>query len=125
MEGNQSIIKKFDGNDEIVFSDVFNVYENALLIKDLYGFNFKFVFEQTLPTPPSVTPQKDISISGEGKDVTIVFNAKLRNTLGSGTSTKMPILTFKDGKTLLFSIYSSKVGDNTEALNVTVNFYLR
>lgn len=118
-------VKKYDGNDEIVFSDSFNIYENTLSIKDLLGFNFKFVFEDTLPTLPPANPQKDVSIEGAGKDVTITFSAKLRNTLGSGTSTKIPIVTFTDGKNLLFSVYSSKIGDGTSALSVTVTFYLR
>lgn len=125
MEPNLINIKRFDGNDEIVFSEVFNLYENTLSIKDLYGFNFTFVFEDNLPALPSALPQKDVAINGQGKDVTITFSAKLRNTLGSGTSTKIPIVTFKDGKSLLFSVYSSKVGDNTSALNVSVSFYLR
>ncbi len=120
----ESMVKRYDGNDEIVFSGVFNIYENNLKIKDLAGFNFEFVFEDKLPTLPPANP-KDISVSGEGKNVTITLAAKLRNTLGSGTSNKVPIVTFDDGKALLFSLYSSKIGDNTPALNVTITFYIR
>lgn len=119
------MIKKFDGGDEIIYAGVFNVYENVLRINNLYqGYNFKFVFEENLPSLPSPT-QKDVSAIGEGKDVTVTFSAKLRNTLGSGTSTKLPVVNLDDGKILLFSVYCSKVGDNTTALNVSVNFYLR
>ncbi|MFA5132452.1 MAG: hypothetical protein WC444_03985 [Candidatus Paceibacterota bacterium] len=121
---NPQDIKLYDGDDEIVYSGVFNVYENSLRIESLYGFNFKFLFEEKLPPLPS-TNSKDIAIVSEEKDITITFNHKIRNTLGGGTSNKVSVVNFNNGKTLLFSVYSSVIGDNTPALNLTVTFYMR
>lgn len=114
-------IKRFDGTDEIISSGVFNVYENKLIINNILGFNFTFDFETTEPKES----QKDIDIKGENKNVTLIFSKKFRNTLGSGTTKKMPLVKFDNNKLLLFSIYGSTVGNDGGALNVTITFYLR
>lgn len=114
-------IKRFDGTDEIIFSGIFNVYENKLIINNILGFNFTFDFETTEPKEG----QKDIDIKGENKNVTLIFSRKFRNTLGSGTTKKMPLVKFDNNKLLLFSIYGSTVGSDSSALNVALTFYLR
>lgn len=120
----QTKIKLYDGDDEIVLSSVFNVYENVLNIESLYGFNFRFIFEENSSNEPNIK-SKDVSIISDDKNVTITFSDKIRNTLGSGTSNKIPVVEFENGKKLFFTLYSSVIGDNTPALNVTVTFYLR
>ena len=125
MEQNQTV-KKFDGSDEVVFSGAFNVYDNELVIKDLLGFNFKFVFEASLLTLPPDTPQKDISAIGEGKDVTITLSAKIRKSaIGSGTTQKNQIIEFSNGKKLFWSMFVQPIGNDERALSVVVTFYLR
>lgn len=111
----------FDGKDEVVYSESFNVYENELHIKNVLNFNFKFIFEITDPKEG----QNDILIQNKDNNVTIILSKKIRNTLGGGTTKKSPIIKFDDGKILLYSLYAQTFGDNTEAVNVTVTFYLK
>lgn len=121
MDQEQLQIKRFDGTDEILFSSVFNVYESELLLQNLRGFNFKFVFENIEPTEG----QNDIVLQGKDKDVTIIFSKKVRNGLGGGTVQKMPVIKFTDNTVLLFTVHAQAFGENTSGLNVTVTFYLR
>lgn len=113
--------KIYDGSDEIIFSGVFNVYENNLLIKDIVGYDFNFLFEKKA----DVVSDKDINITEKDKKISIIFSSKIRNSLGSGTTNKIPVITFNNGKMLLCSIYSSAIGDGTDALSVVINFYLK
>jgi len=121
MNNIQQSIIVFDGTDEIIFSSTYNVYENKLVVKSILGYDFIFEFENTEPK----SGQKDINTEGSGKSVTLTFSKKFRNTLGSGTVNKIQLVKFKDGRLLLFSIYGSTIGDNSNTLNITINFYLR
>lgn len=110
-----------DGNDKIVYSETFNVYENRLTIPDILGFKVNFVFEKTDPTPA----QNDITVSTvNSKEVLITLSNKFRNALGAGTTSKLGLLNTSEGKQVLFSIFGQQVG-NSDCLHVTVNFYLR
>lgn len=121
MNQEDKTIKMFDGTDEIIFSQTFNVYDNKLILQNILGFNLTFEFESVEPKEG----QKDIEIKGGDKAARLIFSKKFRNTLGSGTINKMQIIKFNDGRLLLFSIYGSEVGGNVNALNITISFYLR
>ena len=110
----------FDGKDEIIFSNSFNIYENELIIPDLLGFKFKFIFENTEPKES----QKDIvSEPVDEKEIVITLSKKFRNSLGSITADKLGILNTSDNKQVLLSIFGQQVGN--DSLHVTINFYLR
>ncbi len=42
---NTNTIKVIDGDDEIVFSESFNVYNNSLIIEGVSGLNITFNFD--------------------------------------------------------------------------------
>lgn len=110
----------FDGNNEIIFSQSFNVYENKLVIPDFLGRSFKFIFETSEPEKT----QKDIDIVWEGNEATVTISKKFRNVLGSGNAKKLTILRTGDQKEILLSIFGQQIGTG-DLLNVTVNFYQR
>lgn len=117
-------VKVFDGDDEIVFSDSFNVYDNSIKINGIIGLNIIFNFDEE----GSEKREKDIDILGEGSNATVTFSSKIRNTLGSGTTAKIELAEInKDSKIqkLFFSLYASRIGDKSSGLNVSVTFYLR
>lgn len=111
----------YDGNEKIVFSNSFNVYENQLTIENLLGFTFTFVFEKTEPKEG----QNDMTFVGKENTGTVTFSKKIRNNLGSGNTTKFQLVNFENGETLLFTLYSSAIGNDIDAINVTVTFYLK
>lgn len=117
-------IKVSDGDDEIIFSEAFNVYDNSLKIEGINGLNITFNFDEE----GSEKREKDIDISGEGINATVTFSSKIRNTLGSGTTGKIELAEMANGSEkakLLFSVYVSTIGDKTPALNISITFYLR
>lgn len=111
----------FDGEDEIIYSNSFNIYENKLIIKDFLGFTINFIFAKEEPKEG----QRDMEFSGNGKIATVKFSKKIRNTLGSGNTSKFPLVKFEDGRKLFFTLYGSGIGNESDALNVTVTFYLK
>jgi hypothetical protein len=116
--------KILDGADEIIFSNSFNVYDNSLKVENILGINITFLFDEE-GAPNS---EKDIDISGTGTDAMITFSTKLRNTLGSGTTGKIEIAELDIAEVrhkLFFSLYASKVGDNSSGLNLNITFYTR
>ena len=113
-----------DGDDEIIYANSFITYEDTLKMEGIYGINIIFTFDED----NSVVREKDIDIVGEGNLAKVSFSSKIRNTLGSGTSGKVELAEITDNsvkKKLLFSLYSSKIGDKTDGLNVSITFYLR
>jgi hypothetical protein len=116
---NEMISLGFDGNDEIVYSESFNVYEDRLTINFLDRI-FKFVFENTEPEKN----KPDINFDWNDKEATVSVNKKFRNNLGAGTTEKMSILTTSDSKEILFSIFGQQVG-NSKLIHITINFYKR
>ena len=121
---NINTIKVLDGDDEIIFSGSFNVYDNLLKIEGIMGLNVTFNFDEE----SSEKREKDIDILGEGSNAIVSFSSKIRNTLGSGTTgkTELAEIANETGKLkLLFSTYVSKIGDKSSGLNVDVTFYLR
>lgn len=121
---NINTIKTFDGDDEIIFSGSFNVYDNTLKIEGISGLNITFNFDEE----SSEKREKDIDILGEGSNATITFSSKIRNTLGSGTTGKIELAEInKDSikQKLFFALYSSRIGDKSSGLNINITFYLR
>ena len=117
-------LKVRDGDDEIVFSGSYNIYDNSLRIDGISGLNITFNFDEE----GSEQKEKDIDILGEGNNATITFSSKIRNTLGSGTSGKIELAEInKDSvkQKLFFALYSSRIGDKSSGLNINVTFYLR
>lgn len=108
----------YDGNEEIIYSGTFNVYENELTI-DFLEKKFILIFEKTEPAEKQV----DLSLSWEGNTATVVLSKKFRNSLGSGTSSKIPVLNTQDDKQILFSVFGQQFGE--DGLSVVVNFYLK
>lgn len=112
----------FDGDYEIIFSDVFNVYQNKLLITDIIaGFSFEFNFKVNKEIIGST-----VTYSGdnETKKVTIdLFN--FNNSLGVGLTKPFSILNTDDNKEVLFSIHSKSLSETTPFLQVSITFYLK
>lgn len=114
-------MKVFDGNDEIIYSNSFNVYESCLKIKEIEGFDFEFIFEKE----ERKEALSDVKAEKKGeKCIEVVFSKKIRGKLGVNTATKMPILMTDDLKQILMSVFCQSVGTN-DSLHVTVSFYKR
>ncbi len=107
-----------DGDDEIIYSQSFLVYENKLTINFLEK-KFVFNFETTEP----VENQKDINITWEESDCLIVLSKKFRNSLGAGTTNKLKMLKVGNSKNICISMFGQQFGENS--LNVTINFYIK
>src|SRR3989344_6172011 len=103
----------FDGTDEIIYSESFIVYEGRLRINFLKK-KFVFIFEKT----ESTQDQKDIDIKWLGEEASVIFSKKFRNSLGSGTTNKVPILKTGENKSILFSIFGQQFGD--DGLYITI-----
>src|SRR3989339_1720572 len=93
--------KGFDGSDEIIYSESFNIYEGKLIIPDFLGKKFTFVFEKTEPTQD----QKDINITWSTNEASVTLSKKFRNSLGAGTTNKINILKTNEDKNISFSIF--------------------
>ena len=82
-----SQIKFYDGDYEIIFSKVFNIYENKLVINPFEGFEITFQFSEDLT-------KKDTSLEIKGDDINkklLIRLTNFNNTLGIGTTNKMLI----------------------------------
>ena len=112
-------IELYDGGDLLIFSETINLYENKLVVKNVFDNELVFIFEDK-----TGQLEQDIQVKSEEKRAVITFSKKIRNILGSGTTKKIPIINLKDGRKVLLSLYSTQIGDNAIALNVTVNLYI-
>lgn len=117
-----TLTQAFDGDYQIIFSDSFNIYENLVRLTNIAGYTFEFVFEkgafdkttgQILSTPDEVNKKVTITIKN------------FRNTLGSGSTIKLPIIKMENGKQIFFSVYGKSLSSDSDFLNVTINFYLK
>lgn len=110
-----------DGDDQIIKTYCLNIHTDKLLIEDFLGFTFTFIFEKD-----SKEITADVTVQGDGnKSATIIFNSKLRGYFaGGGTVDKMELVSGETTK-LLFSLFAQKVGEKTDALNVSLTFYQR
>lgn len=108
-----------DGVTKIIHSGIYNVYDNRLSIKPIDDFEVIFIFDENQEI-------KDSQIKFEGDNVMKVLTITLfnfNNSLGTGTTSKMPILTTNQGKNILFSIHASTLGGNSTLKQVVVTFY--
>lgn len=110
----------FDGEDKIIYSESFNVYEDELTIPSFLDYKFKFIFENTAPNEG----QNDINFKWSGSEALVTISKKFRNNLGTGVTEKLPILQTHDSKKILFSIFGQQVG-GSKLIHVTINFYER
>jgi hypothetical protein len=111
-----------DGDDEIIFSQSYNLYENKLTIENIFDVKLFIFFETKDPEEGQV--DIDVVADNVEKVSKITLSNKFRNTLGSMTTEKLHIMDMDDPKvSILFSIYGQRVGD--VGLVVTVNLYKR
>ena len=114
----------FDGGDEIIFSNTFNVYSNEIKIWRIGWFELIFTFsrnwiesEQRIEIEPN-TAKKEIRI-------------KLLNfgtSLWTATTNKVSLMTLwvdTDKKEVFFSLFGSILNEATTFLQVTLTVYVR
>lgn len=115
-----ALLEFYDGtNTRIVFSNTFNVYEDRLIIRPIYGFTLVFVFEIDPTNPDSRLKSTGNSTN---KSITITLT-NFSNSLGTGTTTKLPIITTNQGKQVYYSVYVSSLGGNSTLKQVTVTLF--
>ena len=112
-------IKYFDGDDEIIFSKVFNIYENKLVIKSIEDFEITIQFLEDIT-------KKDTGIEILGDNVNKKLLIKLtnfNNTLGIGTINKILILKDDNNKNILFSLHVKSLNTTTTFKQISITFY--
>lgn len=112
-----------DGEDKIIFTETYNLYNDTFVLRGFLGYVFKFVFENISPKEG----QKDILVEKkpeDAKEIVITLSKKFRNSLGSISTEKLLLFETSDKKRILLSIYGQQVGMGPY-LNITINFYLR
>jgi len=112
--------KVFDGDYKIIYSRDFNIYENKLTINSIRGFLIEFIFEKD-PTTLGLPPLK-IEGDNTNKKVKIILT-NFNNTLGAGTTKRIPIINSEDGSQVYFSIHAKSLDENSSFLKVSVTFY--
>lgn len=114
--------KAYDGDYEIIFSDTFNVYENTLRLTNIGGYEFNFVFDKN----EFIAGEGSISARGDDVAKKITVNIKsFRNSLGAGSTSKLPVINLKDGRQIFLTVYGKSLSKEMDFLHVTVNFYLK
>ncbi|HKC14947.1 MAG TPA: hypothetical protein VKC89_03255 [Patescibacteria group bacterium] len=116
---NSDIDSILDGDYKVIYSGNFNIYDSKLILSKIGGFDFEFEFR--------VDPQVEASISVNGDNGSKKINVVLinfSNTLGRGTTERIPVINTVDNQKIYFSLYGTSVGDN-KALNLTVTLYIK
>ena len=114
--------KVYDGDYEILFSDSFNIYENRLIINNFLSYSVEFVFDDAQFDKEG----GNISVLGDEQNKKITVSVKnFRNTLGSSSSIKLPMINLQDGRKIYLSVYGKSISTNSSFLNITINFYLK
>ncbi|UMX47748.1 MAG: hypothetical protein L7H18_04895 [Candidatus Nealsonbacteria bacterium DGGOD1a] len=117
-----SQIKFFDGDYEILYSGDFNIYENKLVIDKIAGFSFEFLFTKD----SNINGQLPIKIEGDGINKIVKISlVNFDNTLGAGTTKKIPIINTIDSKQIFFSIHAKSLDASSTFLKVSVTFYIK
>lgn len=117
-------IKIFDGEYEIIYSGVFNIYNNILKIEGIkdIDYSFEFVFKIDLE---NITSRSETSGDDVNKNVLITFY-NFNNQLGVANSKIIPILTDDvRKKNTFFSIHVRSLGQDSSFLQVVVSFYMK
>jgi len=118
-------IKFYDGDYEIIFSNIFNIYDNTLIIEKIAGFKVEFKFLSDTESAPKIETSSDNS----ARIMTIkLFN--FNSSLGVGTIKRLPIINLEQSqndqvKQIYFSIHSKSLDNTTGFLQISVTFYLK
>lgn len=117
-----SQIKYYDGDYEIIFSEIFNIYENKLVIQKIENFEFTFLFEDDLSNKQSL-----ININGDNNTKKVIIKlTNFKNTLGIATTKKLQILSVdKENKKIFFSIHVKSLNESNSFKEVSITFYKR
>ncbi len=108
-------IEAKDGEYEIVYSNIFNIYDDRLRIT-INGLKIVLIFEEKEGENPIY------SIKGGTEESTITL-VNMRNPLGSAMTERAPIISLEDGRKIYISLYAQSVGGNTKCLQVSITFY--
>lgn len=112
----------FDGDDyQIIYSADFNIYEDKLLIQKIAGYDVEFLFKKDSEKKGSPMEMKG---DDDAKKITITLY-NFNNTLGSGTTKRIPIINTTAGKQVFFSIHAKSLNETTSFLKVSITFYLK
>ena len=118
-----SFAKIQDGDYEIVYSNIFNIYNKKLSLQEIGGFNINIEFIKTIESE-----KRNIEVKNGEDPSKKEINIKLTNfdnTLGVATTTLVPILDLVGGKKLYFSIHAKSLNKEIDFLQVSLTFYLR
>jgi len=113
--------KVFDGDYEILYSKVFNVYQNKLIFKNIDGFEvtFNFIFDKN-------KRGGKIGLKGDNDAKKIYINLyNYNNSLGLGSGSPIAIMKTGDNRDVLFSIHVKSLNETTSFLQVSITFYLK
>jgi hypothetical protein len=112
----------FDGDYQIIFSDTFNLFENRLVLVNIVGYTFEFLFDQGSFDQAN----SSISSAADDKNKKVTINIKnFRNQLGAANLNKIAILSLGDGRNIYLSIFGKSLQAESNLLQVTINFYLK
>jgi|SRR3989338_6959537 len=111
-----------DGDYKIIFSNVFNLYNDKLIITNIFGLDFEFRFMRVITTEGY---QIKYSADPATKKVIIELYNFTNNPLGVGTTSPVKVFHLTDGRELFFSILARSLNDQTTLLQVSVNIYIK
>jgi len=113
--------KIFDGDYEIIYSNVFNVYQNKLTFRKIDNFEVIFEFIADKSKKHAIL---EITGDDDSKKVYIkLYN--FNNSLGLGTTEPVKFLKTNEGRDILFSIHAKSLNQTTTFLQVSITFYLK
>jgi hypothetical protein len=107
----------YDGDYEIIYSNDFNIYENKLVIDNLFsGKQVILNFIKSSDLKPSCSSNVD--------NKTITFDlTNFSSPLGTGTTDHIPFVETTDNKPLYFSIHVKSLNENTNFKKISLAFY--
>jgi len=116
-------VEIFDGDYEIIYSGIFNVYEDKLVIKNIIPKTiFEFEFQSDAD---SIDQYRPVRVTPKGKKLHIKLFG-FYQPLGIGTTKPIPIAKNKSKKQeLFFSIHGKSLGKKSNFLQVGITFYLK
>jgi len=113
--------KIYDGNYEIIYSNDFIIYENKLIIEDVYWFKIIMNFKSN---KKNIDSNIERLHNQEEKLITLNVTNFNYNTW-TWLKNKFALLKNVDWKKkLYFSIYSNSINKTTSFLHVSLTFYI-
>jgi len=112
-------IEKFDGELKIIYSSIFNIYNNQLKINSIGNYKIIFKFVKN-PTNKYI-----FTIDGDNKKKEIIIHLNnFDNSIGTATTKPINILHDNDTqKNIYFSIFARILNKETDFRQVGVTFY--